>query len=90
MANVVTYTVDYCPYCKKAKKLLTEKGVEFEDHDITDNETEERKRIGEMLNIQGRVSVPQIIINGKHIGGYTELKDLDDSGKLDELLNSPV
>jgi len=88
MAKVVTYTVDYCPYCKKAKKLLAEKGVEFEDHDITDNETECRKQLGEMLNIPGRVSVPQIIINGKHIGGFTELKGLEDSGKLDELLNS--
>ncbi len=89
MAKVVTYTVDYCPYCKKAKRLLEEKGVDFEDHDITSNEAEGRKKLGEMLNIPGRVSVPQIIINGQHIGGFTELKDLNDSGKLDDLLNSP-
>lgn len=90
MAKVVTYTVDYCPYCRKAKKLLTEKGIEFEDHDITNNENEERKKLGEMFSIQDRVTVPQIIINGKHIGGYTDLKELDDSGKLDKLVNSPV
>lgn len=90
MAKVVIYTVDYCPYCNKAKKLLNEKGVEFEEHDISDNETEMRKKLGEMLNIEGRVSVPQIIINGNHIGGYTDLKQLEDSGKLDELINSPA
>lgn len=90
MSKVVTYTVDYCPYCNKAKKLLKEKGIEFEDHDITANETEMRVKLGEMFNIQGRVSVPQITINGTHIGGYTELKELNDSGKLDELINSSV
>ncbi|OGI02994.1 MAG: glutaredoxin 3 [Candidatus Melainabacteria bacterium GWF2_37_15] len=90
MAKVVIYTVDYCPYCNKAKKLLKEKCIEFEDHDITANETEGRKQLGEMLGIEGRVSVPQIIINGKHIGGYTDLKALDESGKLDELFNSPT
>lgn len=90
MAKVVTYTVDYCPFCKKAKKLLNEKGIEFEDHDITANEDEMRAELGRTYNIPGDVTVPQIIINGKRIGGFTDLKALNDSGKLDELLNSPA
>lgn len=84
MAKVVTYTVDYCPYCKKAKSLLREKGVEFEDIDITNNETKMRQKLGEMTG--GHTTVPQIFINNVHIGGYTDLKELNDSGKLDEML----
>jgi len=84
MAKVLTYTVDYCPYCKKAKALLTEKGVDFEDIDITANEDEMRGKLAEIAN--GRTTVPQIFINGVHVGGYTDLKALNDSGKLDEML----
>ena len=84
MAKVLAYTVDYCPYCKKAKALLKEKGVDFEDVDITENEDAMREKIGEITG--GRTTVPQIFINGVHVGGYTDLKALNDSGKLDELL----
>jgi len=84
MAKVLTYTVDYCPYCKKAKALLTEKGVDFEDIDITANEDEMREKISKITG--GRTTVPQIFINGVHVGGYTDLKALDASGKLDEML----
>ena len=84
MAKVLAYTVDYCPYCKKAKALLKEKGVDFEDVDITANEDEMREKIAEISG--GRTTVPQIFINGVHIGGYTDLKALNDSGKLDEML----
>ena len=84
MAKVLTYTVDYCPYCKKAKALLREKGVDFEDVDITANEDEMREKLSGITG--GRTTVPQIFINGVHRGGYTDLKVLDDSGKLDEML----
>ena len=84
MSKVLTYTVDYCPYCKKAKALLKEKGVDFEDIDITQNEDEMREKIGKITG--GRTTVPQIFINNVHIGGYTDLKALNDSGKLDEML----
>ncbi len=90
MAKVVTYTVDYCPFCIKAKKLLNEKEIEFEDHDITADEVEQRKKLGEMIDSQGRTTVPQIFINGNHIGGYSELKELNESGKLDEMLKEPA
>jgi len=84
MTKVLAYTVDYCPYCKKAKALLREKGVDFQDVDITANEEAMRKKIAEIAG--GRTTVPQIFINGVHIGGYTDLKELNDSGKLDEML----
>ena len=45
MAKVVAYTVDYCPYCKKAKALFNQKGIDFEDIDITDNEDEMREKL---------------------------------------------
>ena len=86
MAKIILYTVDYCPYCMKAKKLLIEKGAKFEDHDITANEVEERKKLGKMIGLEGRTSVPQVFINEKHIGGYSELKKLNDSGELDKML----
>ncbi len=88
MAKVVAYTVDYCPYCKKAKALLLEKGVDFEDIDITANENEMRSKLAQMLGINEKPTVPQIFINDKPVGGYTDLKALDDAGKLDELLTS--
>jgi len=84
MSKVLAYTVDYCPYCKKAKALLREKGVDFQDVDITANEEVMRKKVAEIAG--GRTTVPQIFINGIHIGGYTDLKALDDAGKLDEML----
>ncbi|HSA06507.1 MAG TPA: glutaredoxin 3 [Candidatus Gastranaerophilales bacterium] len=90
MAKVVIYTVDYCPYCNKAKKLLNERGIDFENIDITSNEGEMREKIGEMIGSTGRTTVPQIFINSKHIGGYTDLKELNESGKLDILLKEPA
>jgi len=86
MAKVVAYTVDYCPYCRKAKSFLTEKGVIFEEIDITSNENEMRSKLAQMLGIKELPTVPQIFINDKPVGGFTDIKALDDSGKLDELL----
>jgi glutaredoxin 3 len=86
MAKVVAYTVDYCPWCRKAKKLLNEKGIEFEEIDITPTEDEMRKKLGGMTG--GKTTVPQIFINDKSIGGFTDLQELNESGKLDELLKS--
>lgn len=86
MKDVVIYTVDYCPYCKKAELLLNEKGVPFKKIDITINEDEYREKLGQYYDIQGRVTVPQIIIGGKRIGGFDVLEKMNNSGTLDELL----
>ena len=83
MAKVEVYTTSYCPYCVRAKSLLSRKGVAFEEIDVTDDEALRTKMI-EMSG--GRRTVPEIFINGKIIGGYDDLKALEDAGKLDGLL----
>ncbi len=87
MKDVVIYTVDYCPYCKKAELLLKEKGVPYKKIDITSNEEEQRNKLGEYYDIQGRVTVPQIIIGGKRIGGFDVLEKMNNAGTLDDLLD---
>ena len=83
MAKVELYSTTYCPFCTRAKSLLTRKGIAFDEIDVT-NDDALRARMVEMSG--GRRTVPEIFINGKIIGGYDELKALDDSGKLDGLL----
>ena len=80
--KVELYTVDYCPYCKKALKFLDEKKVDYINHDITSNEDEMRARLGIKYDIKGDVTVPQIIINDKRIGGYTDMMALYEKGEL--------
>jgi glutaredoxin 3 len=85
MAKVEMYTTMFCPYCSRARALLQRKGVDFIDMDIT----EEPGRREEMLRrAGGRTSVPQIFINGEHIGGSDELAALDRAGLLDAKLGS--
>lgn len=80
--KVELYTVDYCPYCKKALRFFSENGVSYVNYDITKNEEEMRLKLGRKYNIKGTVTVPQIIIDGERIGGYSDLIDLYESGKL--------
>jgi glutaredoxin 3 len=83
MAEVELYTTMFCPFCTRARTLLERKGVAFTDIDIN----EEPARRGEMVRrAGGRTSVPQIFINGEHIGGSDELVALDRAGKLDAKL----
>ena len=86
MQDVTIYTVDYCPYCKKAEMLLKEKNIIYKKIDITENETEERKRLGKKYAIEGKVTVPQIFIGERRIGGFDVLEKLNNSGSLDILL----
>lgn len=71
--NVEIYTVSYCPYCKKALSFLNEHNVKYTQYAIDGNEDEMRKKLKEMYDIKGDVTVPQIIIDGKRIGGYTDM-----------------
>ncbi|MBM6576178.1 glutaredoxin 3 [Microvirga sp. SRT01] len=83
MAKVEIYTKAYCPYCTRAMSLLAKKGVEPEEHDITMG----GPRRPEMIQrANGRTTVPQIFIDGKHIGGSDDLAALDRAGGLDPLL----
>ena len=83
MAQVEIYTKFLCPYCARAKRLLAEKGAEFEEHEISGG----GERRAEMIQrAGGRTTVPQIFIDGHHIGGSDDLVALDRAGKLDPLL----
>lgn len=82
MAKVVVYSKDPCPYCVRAKSFLSDKGVAFEEIDLTDKPEE----IDRIKQETGWRTVPIIMINDKLIGGYTDLKALDEEGKLDSLL----
>ena len=87
MARVEIYTTMLCPYCWRAKKLLEEKGVTYQEVDVMcdgSRRAEMRQRAG------GRTSVPQIFINGQHVGGCDELYALDRAGKLQPLLEHPA
>jgi len=81
-SQVVMYTRAMCGYCMAARKLLKSKGVDYEEIDTTLNAR--RKR--EMIDRSGRHTVPQIFIGEQHIGGYDDMEDLDDDGRLDTLL----
>ena len=83
-AKVVMYSKVPCPYCVNAKRFLQNKGIAFEEIDLTGKEDE----IDRIKQETGWRTVPIILINGKLIGGYTDLKALDDEGKLDEMLKS--
>ena len=86
MARVEIYTTMLCPYCWRAKKLLEERGAPFQEVDVMCDgnlRTEMRQRAG------GRTSVPQIFINGQHVGGCDELYALDKAGKLKPMLEQP-
>jgi len=83
MAKVVLYTTAFCGYCARAKALLEAKGVAFEEIDVTFSPD---KRAEMKARANGRSTVPQIWINGQHIGGSDDLLALDEAGKLDPLL----
>ncbi|MBI2786344.1 MAG: glutaredoxin 3 [Legionella longbeachae] len=82
MAEVIMYGTGYCPYCHKARELLQKKNTSFTEIRI-DLQPELRD---EMMAKSGRRTVPQIFINGQHIGGCDDLYALEAQGKLDKLL----
>lgn len=80
--EIKLYTWKYCPYCKGALKFLDEKGLKYTDIDIQ-NDNETRRRLQKETN---HYTVPFIFIGDTFIGGYSELREIDFSGKLKELL----
>ncbi len=85
MAQVVIYTKSWCSYCVWAKKLLDRKGVSYEEINVSENPD----RLEEMIRRSGgRTTAPEIFIDGSCIGGYEEMKALDDRGELDPMLGS--
>ena len=84
MKPVVVYSSDYCPYCSRAKRLLADKGVKFEEI-VVDGKPQVRAA---MIQKAGRTSVPQIWIGERHVGGCDDLYALERAGKLDALLEA--
>lgn len=86
MPKVEIYSSQFCGYCSRAKRLLSQKGVDYIDYDVIEDTS---KREEMVQRAGGRMTVPQIFIDGKHIGGSDDLYALDARGGLDPLLRSP-
>ena len=71
--SIEIYTLSYCPYCAAAKRFFDERGMKYTEYQLDGNEYEEFSKKKKKFNIQGEVTVPQIIINNKRIGGYTDM-----------------
>ncbi len=83
MAKVEIYTKMGCPYCVRAKMLLEAKGAAFAEYDIGMDGPKRDEMLG---RANGRTTVPQIFIDGAHVGGCDDLHALDAAGRLDPLL----
>ena len=86
MARVEIYSTLFCPYCARAKSLLEKKGVDYVNIDVIEDAA---KRDEMIKRAGGRYTVPQIFINGEHVGGCDELYALERAGKLDAKLGAP-
>ena len=85
--RVLVYSQPFCGYCSAAKRLLTAKGAQFTEIDVMFEPT----RRDEMIERSGgRRTVPQIFIDGRHIGGFDDLSALDEAGELERLLAAPA
>ena len=82
MAQVTMYYSTECPFCRNAEKLLLANGANIEKINIDDQDD----KLQEMIKLAGRDSVPQIFIDGKHIGGFDDLSELDMDDELEPLL----
>jgi glutaredoxin 3 len=82
MSQVTVYTTDPCSFCVRAKGLLKARGVEFEEINLSKDPAGRM----ELVKLTGMMSFPQVIVDGKLLGGFTEVQAAADSGRLDELL----
>ena len=85
MAKVEIYTKTFCGFCVRARHLLESKGVKFDEY-VIDGGGPKREEMIQRAN--GRTTVPQIFIDGRHVGGCNDLYDLEREGKLNKLLTA--
>ena len=85
MSEVEIYTTRFCPYCHAAKRLLSRKGVNYIEIDVSGDP---KRRRDMTARANGRITVPQIFLGSTHIGGCDDLYGLDEAGKLDRLLGA--
>ncbi|MEG6617004.1 glutaredoxin domain-containing protein [Peptococcaceae bacterium 1198_IL3148] len=81
MVKAELYTWSNCPYCQRAKVLLEMRNIPYTEHNLDNND--EKK--AELYQQTGQMTVPFVFINGRFIGGFSDLKELDDAGKLDTI-----
>ena len=81
LMRIQIYTTAWCGFCERAKALLDERGIPYEEIRVDDDPAFRAK----LLDLTGRWTVPQVVIDGKPVGGYVELRELDRRGFLDEL-----
>lgn len=82
MKKNIIYCSDSCPFCQKAYRLLENLGIPFEKHYVKN-----QRDLDEVVKKTNRNTVPQVFINGTHIGGFDDLSIAEKSGKLNEILN---
>jgi glutaredoxin 3 len=82
MPKVTLYTKDYCPYCVRAKRLLDKKGIAFEEVNV---EGRDELRVW-LVEATGQRTVPQVFVDGRALGGFTDIDALDRQGRLDPIL----
>jgi glutaredoxin 3 len=82
MPKVQVYSKENCPFCTRAKSLLSRKGVSFEEIDV---EHDDAKRAW-LVEASGQRTVPQIFVDGRSLGGFTDIEALDHKGELDRIL----
>lgn len=87
MKNIIIYTLNYCPYCKKAVEFFKERNIPFEEIDVTYDEEIMSERIKNMFHIEKELTFPQIVIDKQNIGGYSDLMQLEEEGQLEKLLS---
>jgi glutaredoxin 3 len=84
MPEIIIYSTGYCPYCVRAKDLIKKKGFSYTEINAEDDTV----RAEMIVKAGGRRTVPQIFINGTHIGGFDDMHALDKAGKLDPILQA--
>ena len=85
MAKVEIYTTMMCGFCARAKSLLSKKGIQFTEFDVG---MDAPKRVEMMERSNGGRTVPQIFVNGQHVGGCDDLEMLEFDGELDQMLGA--
>ena len=86
MKNVTVYMGPMCAFCDAAKRLLTKKNIPYKEINIA---LDENKREEMLKKSNGKRTIPQIFIEDYHVGGYVELRALENKGELDNLIGSP-
>jgi len=84
-AKIEVYSGDYCPYCVRAKSLLKQRGLDFIEYNV---QQDPEKRAEMMKRSEGGRTIPQIFINGEHVGGCDDLYAIDKKGQLDAWLQA--